>query len=90
MDTPAATTTLSALAHQARLDIFRTLLRHGELPAGELASELGIPSSTLSFHLKDLRIAGLITSRRQGRHLLYRADRDRLAELMAFLMAFPA
>lgn len=88
MNTAAAASTLSALAHQARLDIFRTLLHHGELPAGKLAIELGIPSSTLSFHLKDLRIAGLIVSRRQGRHLLYRADQERLAGLMAFLTAF--
>lgn len=85
MNSSTAVSLLSALAHEARLQVFRTLVQQGETTAGDLAQELGVPPSTLSFHLKDLRIAGLINSRRDGRRILYTAEVEALAALMEFL-----
>lgn len=51
-----------------------------------LAERLGVPFSTLSFHLKELRLAGLVSSERQGRSLLYSADFSKLRDLQSFLM----
>lgn len=83
----SAITAFSALAHETRLDTFRTLVRAGTpVPAGVLAEQLRVPFSTLSFHLKELRLAGLVTSERQGRSLLYSANFDTLRDLQSFLM----
>ena len=78
---------LSALAHETRLDVFRTLVQEGAggLAAGVLAGRLGIPSPTLSFHLKELRSAGLIRSERDGRSLLYAPDFGAMRALVGFL-----
>jgi len=78
---------LSALAQGTRLDIFRTLVvaGHNGLPAGRIGAGLGLPSATLSFHLKELRQAGLIEMRRQGRSLIYTAKFDAMSGLVAFL-----
>jgi DNA-binding transcriptional ArsR family regulator len=78
---------LSALAQETRLDIFRLLVEAGPcgLPAGALAEALGTPSATLSFHLKELRNAGVVSCRRQGRSKIYAPDFDAVGELIDYL-----
>jgi DNA-binding transcriptional ArsR family regulator len=78
-----------ALGHQARLDAFRLLVRAGPegLPSGEIAAELQIPPTAMSFHLATLERAGLVASARQGRRILYRVDLDRVRALLTFLTA---
>ncbi|MPZ11563.1 MAG: metalloregulator ArsR/SmtB family transcription factor [Kiloniellaceae bacterium] len=78
---------LAALAQETRLDIFRLLVEGGPagLPAGEIGSRLSLPAATLSFHLKELRQAGLVGSRRVGRSLIYAADFPAMRELVAYL-----
>lgn len=80
---------LAALAHDARLDVFRLLVQRGPQgsPAGEIATELGVPAATLSFHLNALRHAGLVHKRREGRQVFYNARYETVSELMGFLMA---
>lgn len=81
-----ATQVLAGLANEMRLEIFRTLVAKGGLPAGELADVLGVGPSTLSFHLKDLRHAGLVTSEKKGRHVIYAANFDNLNDLLGYLV----
>jgi DNA-binding transcriptional ArsR family regulator len=78
---------LAALAHETRLDVFRLLVRAGAegIAAGAIAEALGVPSATLSFHLKELKNAGVVGSRRQGRSLIYRADFAAMNALLRFL-----
>jgi len=78
---------LSALAQESRLEVFRLLVRKGRngLPAGEIARHLGVPNSSLSFHLAQLQEAGLVSQRREGRSLIYSADYVRMNALMGFL-----
>ena len=78
---------LAALAQETRLDVFRLLVRAGPegLPAGEAGAELGIPSATLSFHLKELKSAGLIRCERAGRSRIYSPDFAAVQELLGFL-----
>ena len=66
---------LAALAQETRLDIYRLLVQAGEdgLAAGKIGEELGLPSATLAFHLKELKHAGLVTFTREGRSLIYAA-----------------
>ena len=66
---------LAALAQESRLDIYRLLVQAGEggLAAGKIGEELGLPSATLAFHLKELKHAGLVTFTREGRSLIYAA-----------------
>jgi ArsR family transcriptional regulator, arsenate/arsenite/antimonite-responsive transcriptional repressor len=79
---------LSALAQETRLAIFRRLVRAGPAgeSAGQIAEALGTPAPTLSFHLKELERAGLISQRRESRSLIYAARYDGMRELLAFLM----
>jgi ArsR family transcriptional regulator, arsenate/arsenite/antimonite-responsive transcriptional repressor len=79
---------LAALAQESRLDVFRLLVRAGAegVPAGQIAERLGLPSATLSFHLSQLRQAGLVTFRREGRSLIYAAEYAAMNGLVAFLM----
>jgi ArsR family transcriptional regulator, arsenate/arsenite/antimonite-responsive transcriptional repressor len=86
-DTLAAVGALAALAHESRLSIFRLLVQAGPagLAAGEIAATLGIPAPTLSFHLKDLAAAGLVSSSRDGRFVRYAADLQRMGSLLAYL-----
>ena len=79
---------LGALAQESRLGVFKLLVRAGasEMPAGEIARDLGVPASTMSTHLAILERAGLIQSRREGRTIYYRADLDGMTDLMAFLI----
>ena len=78
---------LAALAQQSRLQLFRALVVAGPggLTPGLLAEQLGVAAATLSFHLKELTYAGLITQERDGRHLIYRASFDQMNALLAYL-----
>jgi DNA-binding transcriptional ArsR family regulator len=73
MQTADAIKVLSALAQESRLAIFRLLIEQGPegLPVGVIGERLGLPSATLSFHLKELLHAGLVTSRQSGRFIYY-------------------
>jgi len=78
---------LGALAQETRLDIFRLLVEKGPegLPAGEIGERLGQPSPTMSFHLSQLRFAGLIDSRRESRSIIYKANYKAMNELLGHL-----
>lgn len=86
-DTPAAVAALGALAQEHRLAVFRLLVEAGSdgLAAGAIATELGIPNSSLSFHLAQLANAGLVTSERRSRSLIYRADYAAMNGLLGYL-----
>jgi DNA-binding transcriptional ArsR family regulator len=87
MEKPLVIGALAALAQETRLDVFRALVQAGPegLSPGVIASTLGIPSATLSFHLKELKNARLARSERRGRSLLYRADFAAMGEVLAYL-----
>ena len=87
MDTKAAVRSLAALAQDSRLEVFRLLVQAGPdgLPAGDIAERLGIPPSTLSFHVKALSHAGLIESRPKSRFIYYFANFAAMNGLIAFL-----
>src|SRR5580704_6137767 len=78
---------LGALAQETRLDIFRLLVQKGPegLPAGELGERLSQPSPTMSFHLSQLRFAGLVDSRRESRSIIYNANYKAMNELLGYL-----
>lgn len=80
---------LAALAQEHRLRAFRALVVAGDagLTPGAMAEQLGLPANTLSFHLKELVNAGLVSSTRDGRNLIYRAGYARMAELLGYLTA---
>lgn len=88
MQSSEAICALAALAHDHRLALFRLLVRTGAegLPAGAIAAALGIPNSSLSFHLAYLNQAGLVTQKRQGRSLIYSADYAAMNALVGYLM----
>lgn len=79
---------LSALAQEHRLAAFRLLVQAGDegLAAGALAQRLGIPNSSLSFHLAQLSRAGLIRQERRSRSLIYRADFGAMNALVSYLL----
>lgn len=87
MNIDAAVAALGALAQEHRLALFRLLVQAGDdgLPAGAIAGKLGIPNSSLSFHLAQLRGAGLITQERQHRSLIYRANYPAMNGLVDYL-----
>lgn len=78
---------LAALAHAVRLQIFRALVVAGErgMTPGVMADGLGIAAATLSFHLKELMNARLVTQERQSRNLVYRASFDTMNGLLGYL-----
>lgn len=78
---------LAALAQETRLDVFRRLVQAGPdgLAAGHLAEEVETPPATLSFHLKELRNAGLVSSQREGRSIRYAPDFGTARALIAYL-----
>lgn len=88
MESTSAVTALSALAHDGRLGIFRLLVQAGAdgMAAGEIARATGALPNTLSSNLNILSGAGLVTSRRQGRSIIYAAAYDQMRELLSFLM----
>jgi DNA-binding transcriptional ArsR family regulator len=87
MELTDAVAALAALAQETRLSVFRLLVQAGPegVPAGEIGGELDVPPATLSFHLKELARAGLVTARQDGRHIYYAADFPHMAALMSFL-----
>jgi len=87
MNEKAAVAALAALAQEARLRVFRALVGAGPegMTPSALAAMLDIPSSTLSFHLKELSRAGLIASRQDGRFIWYRADLEAISGLIGYL-----
>lgn len=87
MDISTATVRLSALAQETRLAIFRALVQAGPegLNPGGLAEQLGTAQATLSFHLKELRTAGLISARQESRFIYYSADFQAMTELLGYL-----
>ena len=87
MEYNSAVNALGALAQETRLAIFRLLVEHGHagLPAGRIADVLDLPAATLSFHLKELARAGLITARPEGRFIYYRTDFAVMNGLIAYL-----
>ena len=78
---------LAALGHEARLAIYRLLVRAGAegLNVGEIGQHLGLPASTLAHHLSTLVAAGLVIQERQGREVVNRADYDAMNRTLAFL-----
>lgn len=87
MDAPQTVRALSALAHEARLGVFKLLVEAGQegLPAGVIAETLAIAPSALTFHLKELTHAGLLVQRPDGRRIHYSANFDSMHGLIAYL-----
>jgi len=88
MESKPAVSALSALAHEGRLGIFKMLVKTGAvgMAAGEIARAAGILPNTLSANLNILSHAGLISSRREGRSIIYSADYGAMSDLLGFLM----
>lgn len=88
MQATAAIEALGSLAQEHRLALFRLLVQAGEpgMSAGAIAGALGVPNSSLSFHLGQLNRAGLVTQERQHRSLIYRANYPAMNALVAYLM----
>ena len=87
METKSAVVALASLAQDSRLAIFRALVESGPegLPAGRIGEATGIPPSSLSFHLKELTHAHMVSSRQEGRFVIYAANYATVNELVAFL-----
>ena len=87
MESKQVVAALGALAQETRLSIFRLLVQAGPegVAAGRLGETLEVPPATLSFHLKELSRANLVTSRQDGRFNYYSADFEQMAALMTFL-----
>jgi ArsR family transcriptional regulator, arsenate/arsenite/antimonite-responsive transcriptional repressor len=87
MERASAIAARGALAQESRLEVFRMLVQAGPagLAAGEIGTRLGLPSPTLSFHLNQLRHAGLIASRRQSRSIIYAANYPAMNALLSYL-----
>lgn len=88
MESTLAVSALSALAHEGRLGIFRLLIQAGQggMAAGDIARATGVLPNTLSSNLNILSGAGLVTSRRDGRSIIYAAAYGQMRDLLAFLM----
>ncbi|KQW03152.1 helix-turn-helix transcriptional regulator [Rhizobacter sp. Root1221] len=89
MEIKDVTRSLAALAHDLRLQIFRALVVVGQqgITPGTMAEHLEVPAATLSFHLKELTNAGLVTQERHGRNLIYRASFAHMNALLGYLTA---
>lgn len=87
MDEADVVRSLAALAQPVRLQVFRALVVRGDsgLTPGAMAQGLGIPANTLSFHLKELTHAGLVSQERSSRNIVYRAAFERMNALLAYL-----
>ena len=87
MESIAVVKALAALAQSSRLEVFRSLVVAGQagLTPGALSESLGVAPNTLSFHLKELVNADLISQERVGRNLVYRAQFDRMNAVLAYL-----
>lgn len=80
---------LAALGHEARLAVFRLLVRagHDGLNVGDLVSHVGVPASSLAHHLRALVMAGLVIQERRGREVVNRADFEAVKRTVGFLSA---
>jgi DNA-binding transcriptional ArsR family regulator len=89
MEEKTAVTALAALAQPMRLRVFRALVGAAPLglTPGALSATLGVPASTLSFHLKELLHSQLVTQERSGRSLIYRPQLDHMNALLDYLTA---
>jgi DNA-binding transcriptional ArsR family regulator len=89
MDEKSAVASLGALAQGMRLRVFRALVGAGPqgMTPGALSATLDVPASTLSFHLKELMHAGLVSQQRDGRNLIYRPEIDQMQALLDYLTA---
>lgn len=87
MDTQHALAAMAALAQDTRLAVYRLLVQAGAagMSPGKISSTLGVPASSLSFHLKDLSHAHLIAARQDGRYIQYAADFSTMNQLLGFL-----
>ncbi len=87
METKDAVAALAALAQDNRLDVFRLLVQAGPdgMPAGAIATALDLAPNTLTFHFDRLRVAGLVTVRREGRSMIYAAAFNAMNALLGFL-----
>ena len=87
MEKSDAVAALAALAQDNRLDVYRLLVQAGPngMPAGAVAEALRLAPNTLTFHFDRLRIAGLVTVRREGRSMIYAARYEAMNGLIAFL-----
>jgi DNA-binding transcriptional ArsR family regulator len=88
MESKVAVAALAALAHEGRLSVYRMLVQAGAdgIPAGHIARRLGVPPNTLSANLNVLSNAGLVSSQRAGRSIIYTAAYERIAALLGFLI----
>jgi ArsR family transcriptional regulator len=87
MESKTAVEALSALAQDSRLQVYRLLVQAGPggIAASDIASRVGVPANTLSFHLKTLSQAGLVISRQDGRFIYYSANYEHMDALLGFL-----
>ncbi|SHH45780.1 helix-turn-helix transcriptional regulator [Massilia sp. CF038] len=87
METKHVLSAMAALAQESRLAVFRLLVEAGPagLAAGKIGEQLGIPASSLSFHLKELAHAALVTARQEGRFMHYSANFATMQDLIGFL-----
>jgi DNA-binding transcriptional ArsR family regulator len=87
MEKREALAALGALSQETRLDIYRLLVQAGPdgMAAGQIGERLGLPPATLAFHLKELKIAGLVTFTRNGRSLIYAAEYPVMNRLLLYL-----
>ncbi len=87
LDTKPVLAALAALAQESRLAVFRLLVQAGPsgMSPGKMSEQLGIPPSSLSFHLKELTHAQLVTPRQDGRYVIYAANFDTMNGLVGFL-----
>lgn len=87
MQNKQAITILAALAQESRLAVYRLLIEHAPegLAASAIAEKLGLPNATLSFHLKELSHAGLVSSRQSGRFIYYAPVIEAMNELIGYL-----
>jgi DNA-binding transcriptional ArsR family regulator len=88
MKIPIAVDSLSALAHEGRLAVFKMLVKAGPegIAAGDIARKLDVPPNSLSANLNILSHAGLVESRRDGRSIIYKARYDHMAKLLSYLL----
>ena len=87
MESQTVILALAALAQASRLEIFRALVQAGPegLTPGVLSERLGVAANTLSFHLKELLNAGLVSQERNGRNLIYRAEYAQMNGVLSYL-----
>lgn len=87
METASVLLALAGLAQESRLAIFRLLVEQGPegLSAGAIAEQLGLPNATLSFHLKELANAKLVSAQQSGRFIYYTANYTTMNQLVAYL-----